>query len=499
MDDTSLEKRLNPFTKKLEVNDEGEWRNLEDNELNDEDFELLKNELEQLEEKEKSKVVNINRSSKGRNNKKGKNKDVEQFFDDNGNFQPVWLAKYIRKNVHLINDGQFLYRYDNGVYKADGERYVRKLAQSLLQSKSRKSRIEETLYWLKNDSLVNKDKINRIQDEVINITNGNFFWREGDLYEHTPKFLSTIQLPVEYEPYANDPIVMDFVKSIVPDDTVDTVFEMIGYCLLPHTRYEKAFMLTGRGANGKSTLINMITALIGKQNVSNVALQELEENRFKLAELDGKLLNTFADLPQSALRKSSNFKLIVSGDRVNAERKNKDPFDFSPFAKMIFSANEIPKSSDVTEGFFRRWIIVPFPNKFEGKNRDTSLIDKLTTPKALSTLLNLSIEGLKRLEENNGFTQNESTKKMLEQYRKETDNVGAFINECCVLDNDTKYSIKDMYRAYERFCDANGYKTKNNSDFNKLLKEKCGLDHYKRVRTDRGLEYCWIGITLKDV
>jgi putative DNA primase/helicase len=491
LSNTALEMRLNPFSEKLEVYEEGKWVTLAEEDFTDEDFRLLQQELAQQRQREEKNVVSSNDEYRAKKMKQKK------FFDDKGTFQPVWLAKYISTSVNLLNDGQFLYRYENGVFKPDGESFIRKMAQKLLKNESRKNKIEETLYWLKNETVFDKELINLEQDEIINVSNGLLDWRTGELHEHKPVYKTTIQLPVEYNPTANEPAVMEFAKSIVPEDTVETVFEMIGYCLLPITKYEKAFMLTGTGANGKSTLINIFTALIGKQNIANISLQALEENRFRLAELDGKLLNTFADLPHSAINKSSNFKMIVSGDRLTAERKNKNPFEFTPFAKMIFSANEIPKSSDVTDGFFRRWIIIPFPNKFEGKKRDTKLIEKLITPLALSTLLNLAIEGLKRLEKNCGFTENETTRKMLQQYRKDTDSVGTFINECCVIEEIARFSIKDMYRAYELFCHANGYKAHNNSDFNKQLKEKSGLDDYKRIRLGGNLEYCWHGISLK--
>ena len=165
-------------------------------------------------------------------------------------------------------------------------------------------------------------------------------------------------------------------------------------------------MLTGSGANGKSTLLNLLNAFLGADNISKVPLQELDENRFKRAELFGELANVFVDLDSRALQSLTYFKTITSGDDIDAERKFRNPFFFKPFAKLIFSANEIPKSNDKTFAYYRRWILILFPNKFVGKADNKHLIDELTTPKELSGLLNRALRGLDRLLRNKEFSEN---------------------------------------------------------------------------------------------
>ncbi|WP_091585158.1 DUF5906 domain-containing protein [Alteribacillus bidgolensis] len=120
-------------------------------------------------------------------------------------------------------------------------------------------------------------------------------------------------------------------------------------------------------------LLYAIERFLGHENVSNVALQDLQHNRFKLAHLHGKLANISADLSSKLMDGSEVFKKITSGDTVNAEKKGKDSFDFIPFAKLMFSANELPPSNELGHSFFRRWVLIEFTRTFTKEERDPKL------------------------------------------------------------------------------------------------------------------------------
>ena len=190
-------------------------------------------------------------------------------------------------------------------------------------------------------------------------------------------------------------------------------------------------------------------------------LLDLDEHRFKRAELFGKLLNLFADLDARDLQSSTYFKTIVSGDAIDAERKFQDPFFFRPFARLAFSANEIPKSPDNSYAYFRRWCIIPFPKRFEGKDADKSLADKLTEPAELSGLLNRALNGLHRLFSNEGFTESETIKASLDDYKKQNDTITAFVNDHCIFDSNAAIERGELYTAYDAYCKAEGYQAIN--------------------------------------
>jgi len=145
------------------------------------------------------------------------------------------------------------------------------------------------------------------------------------------------------------------------------LFEIIGYALYPRYDLHKAVMLVGSGANGKSTYLRLIKDILGARNVSNIPLQELtnpDKNRFSPSMLYHKLANIFGDLPREALRDTSLFKVLVGEDRLCSDRKYKSPICFYNYAKLIFSANELPQVYDMSFAFWRRWLVIEFPNQF---------------------------------------------------------------------------------------------------------------------------------------
>lgn len=167
--------------------------------------------------------------------------------------------------------------------------------------------------------------------------------------------------------------------------------------------FHKAIMMIGSGANGKSTVLRLLKSFLGETDCSAVSLQDLCKNRFAAAQLYHKLANICADLPSDGIENSGKFKTLTGDDFVNAEFKFQKAFCFENYAKLAFSANQIPKTQDDTIAYFRRWIIAAFNQVFLGKNCDPTIIKKLTTEKELSGLLNLTLEGLNRILLNGGF------------------------------------------------------------------------------------------------
>ncbi|MFQ6044176.1 MAG: phage/plasmid primase, P4 family, partial [Candidatus Poribacteria bacterium] len=386
-----------------------------------------------------------------------KEKGINSPYFRNYTFLPKRLADDIMRDNRFIYAGEQLYRYDSGVYRNDGERFVEIEAQKRLNDESRHHRIAETIYYIQIDSHTPTEKLNT-KPNLINLENGLYDWIEGELLPHEPDYLSTIRIPVKYDPEATCSTVDYFFESTLPADCVPIAEELFGYALIPYVRFEKAFMFTGSGANGKSTFLTLLEAFVGSENVAKIPLQELDEHRFKRADLFGKLINLFADLDARALRSSTYFKTIVSGDMIDAERKHKDPFYFRPFARLAFSANELPQSPDTSYAYFRRWCIIPFPNRFEGANEDKSLADKLTQPNELSGLLNRALKGLERLFKNEGFTESMTIKNSLEDYKRQNDTVAAFVNECCLFDSNAEVERGALYSAYTTFCENDNFK-----------------------------------------
>lgn len=419
----------------------------------------------------------------------------EDFFggDKKTTFIPAKLGGYVWTRQHFFYNGARLYAYSNGVYRPNGERIAKQMMLALLKEKYKTAHVADALSWItyrswKEDASVDGD------DGIINLANGLYDYRSGVFAEHTPDRVSTIQIPVKYDSSKDCPRIKQFFREVLPEDAIPTMQEWFGYCLIPSSRFEKAIMMSGTGGNGKSVMIRLLNRFIGEENTANVALHDMEKNRFKLAQLHGKLLNTFADLSAKSLDESAVFKNIVSSDRMSAEFKGVDSFDFRPFARLVFSANEIPRATDVTDGFFRRWIMVPFPNKFANGSANVNLIDELTTDDELSGLLNWALEGLNRLIANNAFTMNETTIQTLEQYRKDSDTFGTFIEEMCVVKSGTKTAVGELYNKYDEWCTEGGLRPLGKINFNRRLRER--FPDLEKKRPVRGGAEYWFGIGL---
>ena len=224
-----------------------------------------------------------------------------------------------------------------------------------------------------------------------------------------------MRVPVNFDEAADCPRTRQFLDEILLGDElgISTLQEFMGYCLTGETRAEKALALIGPGANGKSVLLRLLRALCGPMNVSSVGLSSLQ-GRFSSFSLVGKLVNISAE---NELRGSLNtelFKLIVSGEPLQVEKKFKQSFAFSPYCKLVLAMNSLPYTDDTTAGFSRRLLIVPCRRIFTPQEADRHLIDKLLVE--LPGVLNFALEGLRRLRENDYlFTESPVNQRCLER------------------------------------------------------------------------------------
>ena len=381
-------------------------------------------------------------------------------------FIPKRLSEAVMERAHFKYAGALLWVYREGVYAPKGEGLVRTHAQALLGEERRENHLEETLRFIE---VATHTDDPTPDPRSINVRNGRLDWMTRTLEPHAPVHFETVQLPVEYDPTAQCPAFDRYLDTTLDADVMPLVDEILGYCLIPDTRFEKAVMLTGEGENGKSVFLDTLAALLGTDNVSNVALQDLEENRFRVAELYGKLANTFADLDARALRSSSMFKTLVTGDAITAERKFGQPFSFKPYARLLFSANRVPPSHDRTYAFYRRWLIIPFERSFTGSQADKSLRAKLR--QELPGIFNRAVRGLHRLFANEAFTEPVAVQEALKAYVRSNDNVRVFVDECVDVGAGQHISKKEFYAVYGVWCDQNGEQAISQKTLKDALKQ----------------------------
>ena len=334
---------------------------------------------------------------------------------------------------------------------------------------------------------------------ILNLRNGLYHVLDDTFRAHTPDYFSTVQLKVSYAPDAQCPQFLKYLESMLGAEEISLVQEIFGYLLIPVNKAQKSFVFVGAPNAGKSTLLNTVQEiLLGSENVSNIPWQNLGD-RFNKAELFGKLANIFADLPSKSIDDNGMFKALTGEDFITAERKNKDPFSFRPYARFLFSCNEIPRNyGDRSEGFYRRLIIIRFEKSVPKSRRDPNLSEKLAAER--DGILMWALSGLKRLiTADYDFSETERTRAELERYRVESNSVLSFAKMYCERREDGCVVRDDLFLRYKEYCGNAGMKPVSQTNFNKELEAGYpeivrGRDRLSKRRVWKGMAYVEGGV-----
>jgi putative DNA primase/helicase len=396
------------------------------------------------------------------------------------------FAEYIKNEENIIKINTLLHIYKDGIYAFD-QVEIEKAMIKYIPGLTRNKRNEVFAYL---ELIAEEKELSNVDYIVLN--NGLYNIKTDTLSDFTPDYIAKNKVPVNYNPGAYHEITDKTLDKIACYDKQlrKLLEEMIGYTLLRRNELGKCFILIGQGSNGKSTLLDVIKHFLGDDNISSISLEELGQ-RFKTAELYGKLANIGDDISSRYMEDNAIFKKLVTGETVNAERKGKDPFDFNNYSKLIFSANEMPRINDTSDGLMRRLVIVPFNAKFSKNDPDFDpfIKDKLLTNEVMEYLLNIALEGLKRVLKNRGFTEVESVTEEIKEYEKRNNPVVAFLDENEIEGEFTK----EVHLRYSTWCYENGLKPLSRIQFSREVCKQGYKTKQKRIDNKR------IQIFVKDV
>jgi putative DNA primase/helicase len=405
---------------------------------------------------------------------------------------PIILAKDIKEDYVFIveKDSAILYYYveKEGIYSDKTEQLLKREIVKRLDENTKAHYYVEVENYITHSSPIVEMNAN---PELIAVENGVLNVLTRELKPFSPDYYLTQKLPVKYDASAQCPAIMKFLGEVLPEEKQrQIVQEYTGYTLYRKITYHVCLIFVGIGRNGKSKLLELITALLGKDNnVSNQTIQSLCYNRFSVAELHNKLANISADLPSKELTNTGLFRMITGGDRLPAEHKHKDPFNFDNYAKLLFSCNRIPPipSTEAGLAYYVRFLILEFKQRFMGKEADKRIIDKLTTPDELSGFLNWVLEGLKRLEEQKDFTENMTPEETEKAYVKLSNSAQAFITEMIkVTDEHTDFCFTDvLYRDFITYCHKEKLQTVPKAAFTTTMQEFCNGAEHCKIRPSR--------------
>lgn len=390
------------------------------------------------------------------------------------------FAAYLKNSAHVIKVNGQLHIYQDGVY-VNG---YRPIEQAMIQQipKLRKTQRREVLDYME---LIVEEKP-AADARYIAFNNGVLDITTGVLEPFRTEMAVTNKIPWDYVPDAYNALADRTLDRLSCNDgTIRLLLEeCIGYCFYRRNELGKAFILTGDRNNGKSTFLDCIKAVLGEQNISALDLKELGD-RFSTSMMFGKLANIGDDIGDDFLQGSqvAMFKKIVTGNRIKAERKGQDPFEFNPYIKLLFSANDIPRMKDKTGAVLRRLVIIPFNARFSKYLPDGSpdpeynpyIKYELTEQSSVEYLIRVGVEGLKRIIENNEFTKSEKVQEQLDEYENENNPIKAFIEESGVETIENQ-PTNEVYRRYQVFCADNCMQPMSNIVFSKQVNKRLGFE-----------------------
>lgn len=404
--------------------------------------------------------------------------EIETVLRDDAFKKPVFFmgstflfdkfATFLKNNNHIIKINNQLHIYKNGIYISGLAEIEAEMIQHI-PGLNRAKRTEVLAYL---DILIRENS--KAEDaNLIAFENGLYNIVDDSFVEFTPEHIITNKIRWKYNPEAYSELADKTLNKIACNDPQIRALleEAIGYCFYRRNELGKAFILTGDKSNGKSTFLSMVQCLLGDENISSLDLKELGD-RFKTAEMFGKLANIGDDIGDEFIANPAIFKKLVTGERVSAERKGQNPFEFNNYSKLLFSANNIPRIKDKTGAVQRRLTIIPFDARFSADDPDFNPYIKhlLKTDEVMEYLINLGIVGLKRVLLNRKFTGSTKVQKAMDEYEENNNPIIGFFREC----EDEEFQIENeptnvVYKRYQEYCLANSLQPMSNIEFSKQV------------------------------
>lgn len=415
--------------------------------------------------------------------------NLEENSTDHGQeLDPDIIANKIIADEDIITKNEHMFLYEDGYYKPISNNDLHHLIHHKYDKRGKEHKRNEIVKFISVKTDIRNEEVNK-DPMMINCINTRVNLQTMEQEEHVETSYDTIRIPHKYNLEATkpSPVLEKFLKFISGNnkDKLTLIFEMIGLCLVKKEIMEKFFVLVGeKGANGKSTLLEIIENILGSENVSNVDLGELGSDEYAAYELYSKLANIGDDLKGTALKESGTIKTMTSGKWLSVKVKYKPRFKFRNYATMIYAANNIPITYDKSGGLYRRFVIISFNNSVPVGERDPFLVDKLTKMD-YQYLLRRAIKAVARVINENQLTQLPESEKLLNKYKEKNSSVLIFLQENGIdVEAIDHYPVRELFADYKEFCNEGSYKTLQKQIFDGEIRKQFNVE--KRTTTING-------------
>ena len=391
------------------------------------------------------------------------------------------IVDYLIQTVPFFMLGETPYIYEKGCYHEDhnGIRLKSHIQKLIFRDCIKATTIQSIYNLLVSQAQVQKhfSDLNNQPSHWVNFQNGYFDVMEWSLIEHDTKYLMINQIPFSFYPEQTEIAlsggthIRKYMDSSIPNKTDQQMFwQYLGYCMTTDTRFQKFLMIKGKGGTGKSIAISFIQHVVGSGNFSSMSLQNLNQ-RFYPTGLFGKLLNACADIPSTAMENVDIIKKAVGEDTLLYEKKGQDPTQFNSYAKLLFSANEMPLNlDDKTNAYYRRLLVLDINRSIPEEEKDSQLKEKMC--KESDYAIHMAMLALKQLYSDNYFNESDHSKECIVNLYRSADSVKAFTDDMLCHKSGEKMKRSDVYKMYEDYCEDNGRKSHGKSKFWEYMEDK---------------------------
>lgn len=384
--------------------------------------------------------------------------ELRQTFIKNKAEGTYRIAEYLVKKFDIITIGEKEYEmfvYRDGVYFQAVNEIIYPEIQRILGPLVTQSAKLETFNKIASATIKPRSVFTSASLDLIPLANGVYDRLTHELLPHDPKYRFTYQLPITYDSASLCPRIDRFLTDVLGEEQRLTVEEWLGYYFYRTYMFKKAIIFVGEGDTGKTTLLEVVDFLLGKENISSVSLQKMTSDKFAAAHLFEKHGNLVDELSAKDISDTGNFKIATGGGSISGEYKFGNQFSFNNFSKLTFACNKIPDVKDFDDdAYFNRWMVIRFDRTIEKKI--PNFISSLRTDKERSGLFNLAMKGLDRLLEQGKFSYNKDAMDTKREMMRSGSSIAMFAAEMLEQESGNEVTKEFLYDKYTEFCSERG-------------------------------------------
>jgi len=405
-------------------------------------------------------------------------KEIQQTFKKNKTEATYLLAKYIVRKFKIVTIAEkvremFIYR--GGMYYPGADNLViYPEMQRILSEQVNKSAKTETHHKIADMTSYARAVFKQTPIHLIPLVNGVYDFNTKQLLPHSPEYRFTYQFPITYNPDVTCPKIEAFLDQVLTPKQRLIIEEWIGYFFWRDYRFKKAVVLVGSGDTGKTTLLEVIVHLLGKDNISSLSLQQMTGERFSGIDLYEKHGNLVDELSARDINDTGAFKKATGGGLITSEHKFGNRFSFYNYSKFTFACNRIPDVQDMNdEAYFNRWMVIRFENTI--KEVIPNFIATLTTEEERSGLFNLAMKGLARLLAQSKFSYTNNAEQTKNEMMRSGSSIAMFVGSALEKEYGAEMDKETMYEHYVLYCDANNLSAQTKEMLGKRMQDYCSF------------------------